>query len=374
MFYFNNILKMWDEKCRIAFTIGKFEVSWYGIFVMIGFILAITFSIIKLVCWYKVKGDPFYYFCLIGIPVAILGARFWSCCLGDADWHRFFNLRDGGLAIEGGVAFTILIALIWFPLILKRPSYFVRDELSTKLQVRQVSMWVYFDAVLPCIFLGQILGRWGNYFNQEVYGMSVNSQWLINMLEKYLPYMYVNNGTISSWMHPLFLYEGTLNLIGFILIYVCLEFIPKVKCGTIGASYLLYYGTIRLVLEKFRYSTYTFIGSYVLSALLVSISFILILLNQINVIPKTRKYRCKYYMSNMFKCKFNLFINSIKLFNAKNKVKKAQNNNLSSQEINDKISNYDYYEKKNQELITLKNTIKTNSIKDNSTMFFYLYR
>ena len=75
---------LWNDSYKIAFKMGSLEVAWYGIFIMIGFIASITLAIVKLRYWYKIPIDPFYYFCLMGIPTAILGARIWSCCIGDA--------------------------------------------------------------------------------------------------------------------------------------------------------------------------------------------------------------------------------------------------------------------------------------------------
>ena len=236
---------------NVAFTIGSLSIDWYGIFVTIGFVLAIVLSILKLKLWYKVKTDPFYYYCLMGIPLAIIGARFWSCCIGDGHWNEFFLFWRGGLAIQGGVIADIILALWWFPFILKKPKYRVRDALLSpeKPAVRQVSMWVYADAIIPCILIGQIVGRWGNYFNQEVYGLLITptdgNMWFLNFMSKVLPYMYVND--LGGYVQPLFLYEGMINFVGLIFLYVCMEFIPKVKSGTIGMSYFLWYGIVRII-------------------------------------------------------------------------------------------------------------------------------
>ena len=136
--------KIWDEDASIAFHIGGFEVKWYGILVALGFIAAITLAIIKLKFWYKIKVDPFYYFCLMGIPLAIFGARFWSCCLGDAEWSSFFNIRDGGLAIQGGVIFDILLAIWWFPFILKKPKYLINSRTTCcKTGINVIICWCY---------------------------------------------------------------------------------------------------------------------------------------------------------------------------------------------------------------------------------------
>ena len=289
---------------NVAFVIGNLSIDWYGIFVTIGFILAIVLSILKLKFWYKVKTDPFYYFCLMGIPFAIIGARFWSCCIGDGHWDQFFLFWKGGLAVQGGVIADILLALWWFPFILKKPKYRVRDTLLSpeKPAIRQVSMWVYADAVIPCILIGQIIGRWGNYFNQEVYGLLITptdgNMWFLNFMSKVLPYMYVDS--LGGYVQPLFLYEGMINFVGLVFLYVCMEFITKIKSGTIGMSYFLWYGIVRILLEPLRYhdasTTYTFRLTYVMTGIWIGLAALAVLLNQLSIIPKTRKFRCQFWI------------------------------------------------------------------------------
>ena len=80
---------------------------------------------------------------------------------------------------------------------------------------------------------------------------------------KYLPYMYKN----GAYYQPLFLYEGLINLAGFLILYFGLEFIKQIKAGTIGVSYILWYGVVRLCLEPLRDSQYSFLATYVLSVI-----------------------------------------------------------------------------------------------------------
>ena len=289
---------IWTSDDSVAFNIGSLPIKWYGIFMTIGFIIAIALAVTKLAAWYKIKTDPFFYFCLIGIPVSIFGSRIWSCIIGDAHWDKFFDFQTGGLAIQGGVALTVIAALIFFPLVLRTNKMKIRDIKTdpSDPQVRQVSMWVYFDAIVPCILAGQILGRWGNYFNQEVYGqvISASDVGYMTWLRDHLPYMYVSG--LDAYVQPLFLYESCANIVGLIFIYVAMEFIPGVKAGTIGATYFLWYGVLRAIMEPFRYGTYTFPSTYVIDGLWIAIALAIIILNQINVIPKTRKYSCMLIM------------------------------------------------------------------------------
>ena len=309
------------------------------------------------------------------IPLAIFGVWFWSCCLGDAEWSSFFNLRDGGLAVQGGVIFDILLAIWWFPFILKKPKYNVRDILLTTEQpvVRQVSMWLYADAVLPCILIGQIIGRWGNYFNQELYGSiitpSESNMWYLNFLAKFLPYMYISN----SYVHPLFLYEGIINFVGLIFIYIIMEYIPKIKAGTIGLSYIVWYSIARLSLEGLRANDYKFISTYVMCGLWLGVALILLVLNQCNIIPKTRKYRCKFFIYESFIHATKLFFNkfSLKINRAKlNKKQKEQNQNID--EINKLEAKVNFLSQKCKNIEDRYQKAKSSSIRTNYNYLYYL--
>ncbi len=290
---------------KVAFKIGSIEIQWYGIFVFLGFCTAILLACLKLWKQYKISVEPFYWFCLIGIPTAIFGARFWSCCLGDAKWPNFWNFSSGGLAIEGGVVLTVIAACIWFPYILRKPKYQIRDLQVKPETVRQVSMWCYVDAIIPCILVGQFLGRWGNYFNQELYGPVTTNQSFQWFLYYCLPYMYIS----GKWYTPLFLYEGLCNLFFFFILYFWIERISRRKCGDLGLIYFLWYGILRTIMEPFRYHEFTFQATYIMSAIWIAVAIFLLLLNWF-LLPKLRKYKCWYifyetirhfYVSTYFK-------------------------------------------------------------------------
>ncbi|MDR3257190.1 MAG: prolipoprotein diacylglyceryl transferase [Mycoplasmataceae bacterium] len=282
----------WTPEASTAFSIGSLEVKWYGICILGGFLCAIALACLKLWKLYKCPIDPFYWFCLLGIPLAILGARFGSYVIGDASandptWSNFFDFRSGGLAIEWGVMFVVAAALIWFPLILKRPKYQVRDLTTEPNKVRKISMWVYVDAIAPAIFIGQVLGRWGNYMNQEVYGSIISSGGYKDFITNLLPYM--QNG--ANVYQPLFLYEGIANFFGLILIYFVAELIPKKRCGDLGLCYFLWYGIVRAVMNPFRDQTYAFNAvSITVSIIWVVVAIVLIILNH-TVLVNIRKYK-----------------------------------------------------------------------------------
>lgn len=246
---------------------------WYPVCIMIGFAVAILAGCLKLWKRYKVSVEPFYWFILIGVPTAILGARFGSCAIGQTPWSDFWKFLqgEGGLAIEWGVMLTVIVAFIYFPLVLRRPSYKVRDYFSNEPAVKRVSMWMYFDAIVPAILIAQFIGRWGNYCNQEVFGKLVTDENLAWFLYRVFPGMYIKeNVSVVGWYQPLFLWEGIGNLGMFFILYFGVEFIPQRKAGDLAAGYFIWYGIFRACLEPLRY-TDEVQGFYFLTSIIVSI-------------------------------------------------------------------------------------------------------
>lgn len=256
---------------------------WYPVCIMMGFAVAIILACLKMWKLYKISTEPFYWFILIGVPCAILGARFGSCAIGQTPWNQFFVNFGQGLAIEWGVMLTVLAAFIYFPLILKLPKYRVKDEFGPKPAVRKVSMWMYFDAIIPAILIAQFIGRWGNYCNQEVYGMEVTSEGLANFLNKVLPGMYID----GAWRQPLFFWEGIGNLAMFFVLYVGCEFIKQKKAGDLAGAYFVWYGAFRAGLEPLRDNNFGFKTSFILSIVWAVIGVLFILINHL-VIAKLR--------------------------------------------------------------------------------------
>jgi len=193
----------------------------------------------------------------MGIPMTILGARMGSCIIGQTEWNEFFIDFGAGLAIEWGVTFTVLLALIYFPLILKNQKYWVMTlDDNNKTVYRQISTWVYFDAMVPAIFMGQILGRFGNYFNGEIVGAVTTNQGMINFLKIFFPWMENTQGG-TEWRLPLFFFEQVGNIIGLFLIYFVFEKITNKKlrtAGNLAIFYFMWYGLVRLVMCYFRFN------------------------------------------------------------------------------------------------------------------------
>ncbi|MGI6343580.1 MAG: prolipoprotein diacylglyceryl transferase [Bacillota bacterium] len=168
----------------VAFTIFGFEIRWYGVLITGAIILGIFLALREL----RRLGedeDKFIDMLLLVIPAAIVGARLYYVLFsGQLDWYlarplRILQFRSGGLAIHGSLIAGALVA--WL--------YTRRNK---------VSFFRWADVIAPSVILGQAIGRWGNFFNQEAYGRETALPWA----------MYID----GAYRHPTFLYESLWNL------------------------------------------------------------------------------------------------------------------------------------------------------------------
>ncbi len=228
----NNNLYDWKPGEAIN-LVGNFRI--YPFTMLIG-IIASIFSILYF--WRKNKFpiDTLLILIIFTIPSAIIGARlFWiiETAINHESLARWWAIWDGGLSIQGGVFVPIVVDLLY----LRRKRNIV--------DIRKA-----FGIILPNVLLGQAIGRWGNFANHELYGNVCNYD-SIAWLGKGISWnMYID----GEFRVPLFLIESWLSLIGyFVLVWWLLQF-GKVRPGTTGGLYLLWYGVTRVILEPFRNS------------------------------------------------------------------------------------------------------------------------
>ena len=180
---------------------------------------------------------------LVAFLMGLIGGRLWWCCVlepskifYDNFWDSFLRLidvRSGGMAIQGG-ALLGMISGIWFALTFRK-----------YINIR----WLC-DAGIPTILLAQAIGRWGNFFNQEVYGTVANiSNWW------FLPKMIQQNMVIMKQFRvPLFLIESIINIAGYFIIrYAIGHGLKKyLRQGDLAFMYVAWYGLVRVCLEPLR--------------------------------------------------------------------------------------------------------------------------
>ncbi len=146
---------------------------------------------------------------------------------------RALAIWEGGLGIYGGVLGGILV--IWW--------YARRHKLDFS---------TFLDLGAMALLLGQVIGRWGNYFNQELYGQPTTLPWGIPIDAPHRLAQY-RDLSAETLFHPTFLYESLLNLVVLgILVYIHRRHLTKLRSGDIAAGYLIGYGAVRFVVEFFR--------------------------------------------------------------------------------------------------------------------------
>ncbi len=225
----------------IAFTVFNLEVRWYGIITAIA--LVVGFTVAYFIARYRTqKQDEILNFAPFAIIFAILGARLLHVFVNWSYYSEnplyIFAFRRGGLAIQGAILGGVLALLVFC-------------------RIRKLDFWLWADIVAPGLLLGQAIGRWGNFFNQEAFGMPTDLPWAIYIKPENRPFDYAS----YEYFHPTFLYESIANFALFILLVIMHRFYRnrpgRLPYGIILAMYLGIYAVYRTLIEAYRVdSTY----------------------------------------------------------------------------------------------------------------------
>ena len=225
---------------RVAFSIGGFNIYWYGVCIAFGICLALVFAFHHSV-EFGVDPDSMVDVILIGIVLGIVSARAYYVAMAPFEYESIWEMiaiRDGGLAIYGGIIGAFLfggLACKW----------------------RKVPVLPMFDLTAMGFLLGQGCGRWGNFFNQEAFGCNTTLPWGMYS-EATKAYLMGSTVTVHSGVtidpnlpvHPTFLYESIWCFVGFILLF---RYIKKRRFnGDIALRYMIWYGAGRFWIEALR--------------------------------------------------------------------------------------------------------------------------
>jgi len=228
----------------VAINIFEIHIYWYAIFIVV------AIGIGLLLCKkdegkYNIKFEDILTMILIVIPIAIICARLYYVIF-RLDYYtnnplEIINIRDGGLAIYGGIIGGATTVLVYS-------------------RLKKFNFLDLLDYIVPYLALGQAIGRWGNFFNQEAYGTETNSIFRMGIIE---------NGNYIE-VHPTFLYESVCNLIIFIILYLIRN--KREYKGQLTYIYLTLYGFARCFIEGLRADS-LMIGCFRISQLLSIILF-----------------------------------------------------------------------------------------------------
>lgn len=218
---------------RVAFTIFGVEIYWYAICITTGVVLALLYANFN-AKRFDCDMDKVLNCFIVGMITAILGARLYYVAF---EWHYFsknpsqiLNIRDGGIAIYGAIIGALIGGLV-------------------VAKIQKMRLLPLVDMAMICFLIGQAVGRWGNFMNQEAYGIPTDS--LFRM---------VSEGTDNVAVHPCFLYESVWCALGVLVLHIFSKKWQRYY-GQVSFLYMVWYGAERMVVEELRTDSLYFLKS-----------------------------------------------------------------------------------------------------------------
>lgn len=247
---------------RTAFSIAGHNIYWYGIFIGTGVILGVLLAMHEA----KRTGqnpDTYIDYMLYALIISIIGARLYYVIFSwdfySQHPEKIFAIREGGLAIYGGIIGGVLTGIFYC-------------------RWKKQKFWLMADTIAPSLLLGQILGRWGNFFNREAFGGYTDGLFAMryqlsqvrtsDLTDDILSHLVNVNGMDYIQVHPTFLYESLWNVGVFLILMVLIR--RKKFDGQIFALYLFGYGLGRVWIEGLR-TDQLMIGSVAVSQALSAV-------------------------------------------------------------------------------------------------------
>ena len=243
-----------------SFTVGGHEISirWYGLLIAIGFLLAVIYGY-RRASEFRIDKDRMTDVILVCTLFAFVGARLYYVIFSEdrelyfSDPLSILRVWEGGLAIYGGVIGAFVTALWMCPL-------------------RKVDTMRMFDLAAPGFLIGQAIGRWGNFFNQEAFGGNTTLPWGMTGNIIGSPYANATGYEPSEPVHPTFLYESLWCLLGLLLLHIVSKKAYRFR-GQLFSLYIMWYGTGRFYIEQLRTDS-LYIGTMPVSCLVAAVSVV----------------------------------------------------------------------------------------------------
>jgi len=210
------------------FTIFGFNIYYYGLFIVAGYTLAGVY-LIKRRKLFGLTQDNIYDLVILAILCGLVGARLYFMIFNfdrffaPGQWGNIIRFRDGGLAVYGGIIASGLAFIVYS-------------------RVKKIPLGNLLDAAGFGLFIGQAIGRWGNFINREAYGVETDLPWKMGLTV----------GDTTKYYHPAFLYESLWNAAGLLIMHI---FSKKSKSKYPGQYFLFYvawYGLGRFMIEGLR--------------------------------------------------------------------------------------------------------------------------
>ena len=236
---------------KVAFSLfGTIEVRWYGIIMVTGIILAFLYA------YYRSKHEGISFddlldYAIFTVISGIVGARLYYVITSGQKYTfgEIFAIWNGGIAIYGAIigGATALLCVSLY---------------------KKIKWQKAFDMVCPGVMIGQIVGRWGNFFNGEAYGESPAADNLLYFMRMELRHEGWTNSYICQ---PTFLYESLWNLVGFLIINALYK--KKKYDGQVFLMYITWYGFGRMFIEGLRTDS-LMVGTFRISQVVAFLCFV----------------------------------------------------------------------------------------------------
>ena len=249
----------------IAIDLGPIQVHWYGLIIGFGVLLGLIIALRES----ERRGldkEIFTDLILFAVPIAIISARIYYVIF---QWEYYsqnpgdiIKIWNGGIAIHGALIGSVLTAIVFA-------------------KVKKVSFWKLVDIAAPSLLLGQAIGRWGNFMNQEAHGGEVTRSFLENM---HLPEFIINQMYINgTYYHPTFLYESIWNILGVIILLSLRK--VNLRRGELFLTYVIWYSIGRYYIEGLRTDSLMLTDSLriaqVISIVLVAVAIALVVYRRV---------------------------------------------------------------------------------------------
>lgn len=217
---------------KIALQLGPLSITWYGLIIGCGLLLGLYLALQESERR-GISKDTFMDVILYAVPAAIICARIYYVIF---QWDYYaerpgdiIKIWEGGIAIHGAIIGSLLTGYIFA-------------------RIKKISFWKLVDVAAPSLLLGQAIGRWGNFMNQEAYGGEVSRSFLEGL---FLPDFIINQMYIGgAYHHPTFLYESLWNFAGVALLLILRR--TGLRVGEIFLSYVIWYSVGRYFIEGMR--------------------------------------------------------------------------------------------------------------------------
>ena len=206
---------------RNAIEIGSFRVAWYGLIIVIGMMLAVSY-----IMWRSKKQgispDSILDYAIVTIISGVIGARLYDILTSRDKYDSFFDvfkIWEGGLGIYGGIIAGVIAVYVTS-------------------RVKKMNFFQMTDMIAPAVLMAQSIGRWGNFVNGEAYGAETSLPWRMGLGD-------------GAFYHPTFLYESLWTCAGFLLVHFLL-FRRRRYNGQILFFCFAWYGFGRMFIELLR--------------------------------------------------------------------------------------------------------------------------